>query len=153
MPVPDLPFSPRRQWFMPALCAVLGAFLIGLVLLVTLWFPPKPKDFGGFAAVWALCLSLTFALFATQREKLTFRADGIERTSGLRRHFIAYAAISCVESQTRVGRGVPFEILVLRFNARTPTIEIWPQNFASGELSKIVAVLRQQAPHVVFDGV
>lgn len=150
--VPRLPFSPRRNWFLPVLCAILSLVLVGMLGWLSWLSPPKDSEWGIWLGVWLFVLLMIGALALTQREKLTFREDGFERVSGLRRHFVAYDAISRVETQTRVGRGGPMEVLVVRFNARTPTLEIWPQNFAHGERAKIIAVLRQQAPHVVFDG-
>ena len=149
--MPPLPFVPKRRKFLPLLCGALSAALIGMLIFATWLSPPKASDFWPFTSIWAMVGALVFALWIIAREKLTFREDGFERISGLRRQFIAYDSIARLEWKRQPGRCGPAQFLEVGFKKRVPVIQIWRDNYEVGELEKIAEVLRAQAPNAHFE--
>ena len=141
--MPLLPFSPKRRKGLPNLCYGLSLTLIVILAFATWTWPPKHADLWPFTGIWLTVGALIFALWVIARAKLTFRADGFERISGLSRQFVFYDAISRIELKRQQGRFGPVQILEVRFNRKVPIIEIWRDDYETGEIEKIAEILRE----------
>jgi hypothetical protein len=146
-----LPFSPRRTFVLRVLTPGLSLLCPLALLFLTLFSPPRPKDWIGFGCSWLVVLLVSFFLWLATQEKLSFDEEGIERVSGLRRHRTLYTDVQSIKMKLRPSRNGQVPVILIGTSPRRAPTEICLFNYETGEGRKMLNLLSQHTPSAIWN--
>lgn len=124
---------------------------IGL-LFVILLVPVKRQDWLIWTVSGIAVLLVSFGSWLVTYENLTLGQSSIERTSGLRRHYIAYSDIKTIKIKVVPTRYHQSPVLLISVSANRPPTEIWLLNYELNGRREMLHLLAQQTPAALWDG-